>query len=100
MSSSSSWALDSSLEILESHQVVYSDAPVDTSYASNSKFNARGMQYVYVISHTFMDLIQRQDVFPPSLNASVLLDTPQEQVGHGLKETIYVAVMICLGKYH
>ena len=81
VSSQTSWALDSSdVEILESHQVVYSSAPINTDYASNSKFNARGMQYVYVLSHTFMNLIQRRDVFPASLNASVLLDTPQEQV--------------------
>jgi hypothetical protein len=41
------------------------------------------MQHVYTITHTFLDLIQRRDVFPPSLNETVLLETPKEQVRAG-----------------
>ena len=38
------------------------------------------MQHVYTITHTFLDLIQRQDVLPESLNASILLETPKEKL--------------------
>lgn len=38
------------------------------------------MQHVYTITHTFLDLIQRDDVFPPSLNETVLVSTPKEKI--------------------
>ena len=38
------------------------------------------MQHVYTITHTFLDLIMRKDVFPASLNHSQLFDTPKPQV--------------------
>ena len=43
------------------------------------------MQHVYTITHTFLDLIQREDVFPPSLNETVLVSTPKEKIPELLK---------------
>jgi hypothetical protein len=59
------------------------DIRIDSFRPSFCRFNARGMQHVYTITHTFLDLIQRRDVFPPSLNETVLLETPKEQVRAG-----------------
>jgi prominin 1 len=72
-------AATEALTILSKHQVVYSHAPVKTDYKSITRFNARGMQHVYTITHAFLDLVQRDDVLPKSLNASVLLDTPEQE---------------------
>jgi hypothetical protein len=44
------------------------------------------MQHVYTITHTFLDLIQRRDVLPPSLNQTVLTETPKEQIPEILKK--------------
>lgn len=44
------------------------------------------MQPVYTITHTFLDLIQRHDVFPASLNHSELINTPKEQIPEVLKK--------------
>ena len=44
------------------------------------------MQYVYVITHAFLSLVQRQDVFPESLNTSMLLDTPTQELPRVLEE--------------
>jgi hypothetical protein len=67
------------LTILKTHRVVYSEAPVNNDYKSNSVFNARGMHHVYLIMHAFLDLVQRDDVLPLGVNASILLDTPQDK---------------------
>ncbi len=61
------------VKVLSQHVVVYSDPPVDTKYRSSSRFDPRGMQHVYSISHLFLDLIRREDVLPPGLNASEVL---------------------------
>ena len=33
---------------------------------SDASFNARGMEHVYFLANTFLDLIQRDNVLPPS----------------------------------
>ncbi len=68
-----------SMKVLHDHRVRYSEPIVNTDYASTANFNARGMHHVYTITHTFLDLIQRDQVLPDSLNASVLLHTPNEK---------------------
>ena len=85
-SSSSSSSTAQAITILSTHQVTYSEAPVDKDYKSNSVFNARGMRHVYFLVHLFLDLVQRDAVLPPGLNASVLLDTPEEQWSPLLRE--------------
>ena len=44
------------------------------------------MHHVYTITHTFLDLIQRKEVLPESLNASVILETPKEDWPNLLKD--------------
>ena len=67
------------ITILSTHQVAYSEAPEDKDYKSTSAFNARGMRHVYLLTHLFLDLVQRDDVLPAGLNASVLLEAPEER---------------------
>ena len=38
------------------------------------------MHHVYAITHTFLDLIQRTKLLPDSLNATAVLQTPQNKV--------------------
>lgn len=76
----------STTKVLSEHKVTYSSARVDTKYASDDKFNARGMHHVYAITHVFLDLIQRDQVFPPSLNASVVLATSPDAMPELLQE--------------
>jgi prominin 1 len=52
--------------------VIYESMPPTPSYRSDSTFNPMGMEHVYMISNFFMDLIQRKEFLPPSLNISVL----------------------------
>jgi hypothetical protein len=68
------------VSVLEEHKVAYSAPVLQTKFQSASSFNARGMQHVYKISHTFLDLIHRKDVLPPSINHTVLINTPKEKV--------------------
>ena len=49
-------------------------------------FDARGMHHVYAMTHTFLDLIQRDKVLPESLNASIILETPPDDMPKLLKE--------------
>lgn len=74
--------------VLKDHLVTYTDplAKSSVSYASQSTFKARGMHHVYAITHTFLDLILRQDVLPKSLNASFVIDTAPEQLPGLLEE--------------
>ena len=57
-SSSSSRVLD--------HAVEYSELPPTPDYQSSAEFDPRGMEHVYLIVNTFLDLILRQDVLPKS----------------------------------
>ena len=62
-------------EAILSHQKVqYSDPKVDTEYSSNAQFNPKGMQHVYTITHAFLDLVQRKDVLPASINLTKILN--------------------------
>ncbi len=73
------------VRVLSRHEVVYSDPPVDAGYHhSSSRFDPRGMQHVYALSHAFLDLIMREEVLPPALNASELVEAPPERVPHML----------------
>lgn len=73
--------------VLKDHSISYTDPiSVRSKYASVATFDARGMHHVYAITHTFLDLIQRDKVLPESLNASVILDTPPDDMPMLLKE--------------
>jgi len=62
-------------KVLGAHnEVRYTEPILDNDYQSNHKFNPRGMQHVYTITHMFLDLVQRSEVLPPSVNASEFLD--------------------------
>ena len=60
--------------ILTHQNVKYSDPKVDTEYSSNARFNPKGMQHVYTITHAFLDLVQRKDVLPASVNITQILN--------------------------
>jgi prominin 1 len=66
--------------VLKDHAIRYTNPPISTGYSSKPTFNPRGMNHVYSITHTFLDLIQRSEVLPDSLNASILLDTPKNNM--------------------
>ena len=78
----------SSNPVLKDHSIIYSDPDSVRSneYASEATFNPRGMHHVYTITHTFLDLIQREKVLPDSLKASVILETPPSQLPHLLHD--------------
>ena len=48
------------------HAVEYSDLPPTPDYQSSAEFDPRGMEHVYFIVNTFLDLILRRDVLPKS----------------------------------
>ena len=48
------------------HAVEYSELPPTPDYQSSAEFDPRGMEHVYFIVNTFLDLILRQDVLPKS----------------------------------
>ena len=48
------------------HEVVYQPLPPAPDYRSSDEFDPRGMEHVYLIVNTFLDLILRQDVLPKS----------------------------------
>ena len=60
-------------KILTHQQVKYSDPNVDTGYSSDSQFKPKGMEHVYTITHAFLDLVQRKDVLPASINITQIL---------------------------
>ena len=73
--------------VLKDHSISYSDPiNVRSDYGSKTKFNPRGMHHVYAITHFFLDLIQRKQALPDSLNASVILDTPKDKLPKILEE--------------
>jgi len=49
---------------------VYKPLPSSPKYASDASFNARGMEHVYFLANTFLDLIQRDNILPAGINAS------------------------------
>ena len=44
--------------------VPYSPLPPSPGYQSNATFNPMGMEHVYKITNTFLDIIQREAVMP------------------------------------
>jgi prominin 1 len=52
------------------HTVTYTPLPTPPIYRSDASFNPRGMEHVYLLANTFLDLIQRDNVLPPSMNVS------------------------------
>ena len=61
-------------KVLTHQKLQYSDPKVDTEYSSNARFNPKGMQHVYTITHAFLDLVQRKDVLPASVNITQILN--------------------------
>ena len=73
--------------ILNHQQVQYSDPKVNTDYSSNAQFNPKGMQHVYTITHAFLDLVQRKDVLPASINLTQIFNYQEFWTGpQALKE--------------
>lgn len=50
------------------HKVVYKPLPAPPKYKSNASFNPRGMEHVYFLANTFLDLIQRDNALPSSIS--------------------------------
>ena len=48
------------------HEVIYQVLPPAPDYRSSAEWDPRGMEHVYLIVNTFLDLILRQDVLPKS----------------------------------
>ena len=48
------------------HEVIYQALPPAPEYRSSAEWDPRGMEHVYLIVNTFLDLILRQDVLPKS----------------------------------
>lgn len=55
-------------------KVHYSNLPPAPQYMSNSSFDPRGMEHVYLLTNTFLDLIQRDRVLPQGMNATTLIN--------------------------
>jgi len=52
--------------------VPYSPLPPNPGYQSNATFNPMGMEHVYKITNTFLDIIQREAVMPKGLNITMV----------------------------
>jgi len=59
------------------HMVIYSGLPPAPDYQSWGGFDPRGMEHVYLIVHTFLDLILRDNVLPRGLNTSQVISAVQ-----------------------
>merc|ERR1719495_592256 len=57
--------------------VIYSGLPPAPDYQSWGGFDPRGMEHVYLIVHTFLDLILRDNVLPRGLNTSQVISAVQ-----------------------
>ena len=55
-----------SVEGVLDHVVIYQPLPPAPEYRSSEAWDPRGMEHVYLIVNTFLDLILRQDVLPKS----------------------------------
>jgi len=56
------------------HEVIYQTLPPAPEYRSSAEWDPRGMEHVYLIVNTFLDLILRQDVLPKSLTTEEITD--------------------------
>ena len=54
------------------HAVEYSDLPPAPDYRSSAEFDPRGMEHVYFIVNTFLDLILREEVLPKSKSMELI----------------------------
>merc|ERR1719483_1026117 len=63
------------IEAVLEHQVVYQTLPPAPQYKSDATFDPRGMEHVYLLVNTFLDLIQRDNVLPTNLNTSEIVET-------------------------
>merc|ERR1719153_2049652 len=59
------------------HMVIYSGLPPAPDYQSWGGFDPRGMEHVYLIVHTFLELILRDNVLPRGLNTSQVISAVQ-----------------------
>eukprot|EP00092_Neocalanus_flemingeri_P006838 GFUD01007383.1.p1 GENE.GFUD01007383.1~~GFUD01007383.1.p1 ORF type:complete len:948 (+),score=147.14 GFUD01007383.1:408-3251(+) len=57
------------------HVVIYEPLPPAPEYKSDDSFDPRGMEHVYLLVNTFLDLIQRKNVLPKSINTSLIAKT-------------------------
>ena len=46
------------------HVVIYQQLPPSPEYRSDADFDPRGMEHVYLIVNTFLNLIVRENVLP------------------------------------
>lgn len=63
------------------HVVIYSPLPLAPEYKSDASFDPRGMEHVYLLVNIFLDLIQRGDVLPNSLNTSIIFEAVESGPG-------------------
>ena len=55
------------------HEVIYQALPPAPEYRSSAEWDPRGMEHVYLIVNTFLDLILRQDVLPKSESLKLIV---------------------------
>jgi len=75
----------STLNSVLDHVVIYQPLPPSPEYKSDDSFNARGMEHVYLLTNTFLDLIQRDNILPKGINTSMIISAVGESPASGLK---------------
>merc|ERR1719397_1478324 len=61
--------------ILPDTALTNTTGPPQPDYKSDAGFDPRGMEHVYLLVNTFLDLIQRDNVLPASINTELLSKT-------------------------
>lgn len=56
------------------HQVVYEPLPSAPDYKSDVSYDPRGMEHVYLLANTFLDLIQRKKALPTNMTITQILE--------------------------
>ena len=65
--------------------VVYQPLPPAPEYKSDDGFNARGMEHVYLLTNTFLDLIQRDNVLPEGINTTMIISAISNGPADGIQ---------------
>eukprot|EP00096_Caligus_rogercresseyi_P016369 TRINITY_DN900_c2_g1_i1.p1 TRINITY_DN900_c2_g1~~TRINITY_DN900_c2_g1_i1.p1 ORF type:complete len:971 (-),score=312.63 TRINITY_DN900_c2_g1_i1:397-3309(-) len=86
------------LSILSSYKVVYSEPVIHNDYsARHFVYNPKSMEHLYALTHTFIDLITKEDVLPASVQpqADQLISQPGVQLQETWKEFLlhYIGVL-------
>jgi len=65
--------------------VIYQPLPPAPEYKSDDGFNARGMEHVYLLTNTFLDLIQRDNVLPEGINTTMIISAISNGPADGIQ---------------